>query len=132
MTFQEKEGINKETEKQIRENESKKEKNELAQKEDDSGENEVGNEVSLLIQNLQDEIKVKSSRIKFLESEKQGLETKVKSMRTDFDTAKEYTKKVEQEKEILHLEYIKCCKFNKEAAKEMDKVKSDYKECAQQ
>ena len=122
----------KETDIKKKENESQKEGNESEKKENESGNNEVANEVGLLIQNLQDDIKVKDSRIKFIESEKQTLEIKVKSMRTEIGTEKESTQKVEREKELLHIEYVKCCKSNKELAKEMDKVKSDYKECAQQ
>ena len=97
-----------------------------------SNPDEVSNEVSLLIQNLQDEIKVKGQRIKFIESEQQGLETKVKSLKTEVELSKDATKKVTQEKECLHAEYVRCCNANKAAVKGIEKLKSDYKECSQQ
>ena len=100
-------------------------------KEECNSNDEVANELSLLIQNLQNEIKVKGSRIKFIESEKLGLETKVKTLRTEIDTSKELYHKVIQEKECLHIEYSKCFKSNQEAVKEVEKVRSEYKECAQ-
>ena len=93
---------------------------------------DVANEVAELVQNFQDDIKVKDSRIKFLESEKQGIETKVKMLTTELKLSKEANNKVEQEKEVLHVKYVKCCKANQEASKETEKVKAEYAECAQQ
>ena len=56
----------------------------------------------------------------------------MKTLVTEIKTSKEATNKVEQEKEVLRMEYIKCYKENQEAAKETEKVKAKYQECAQQ
>ena len=53
-------------------------------------------------------------------------------MTTELKLSKEANNKVEQEKECLHVEYLKCIKANQETTKESDKIKADYKECAQQ
>ena len=49
---------------------------------------EVANEVADLVQNLQNEVEGKERRIKFLESEKHGLENKVKTLTIDLKTSK--------------------------------------------
>ena len=92
---------------------------------------EVALEVALLIENLQKEVKAKDEKVKFLESEKKGLESKVLNMRTCLEVSEETVKKVERDKELLHMEYMKCIAANKEAMKETEKLKHDYKECSQ-
>ena len=85
----------------------------------DNKNDDVVSEVALLIENLQKEIKTKDEKVKFVESEKKLLENKVNTMRTLLETSKETFERVERDKEILHMEYMKCLTANKEAVKEI-------------
>ena len=125
--------LNNEVKKSIKEDEPNKPVDGDGQKEESSPKNDdVASEVVVLVDNLENELEGKNKRIKFLESENRLLETKVKTLKSEVKASKEATNKVEREKELLHVEYTKCCKANQEAAKETDKVNSEYSECSQQ
>ena len=93
---------------------------------------EVANEVSQLVENLEDKVRTKEEKIRFILSEKELLENKVKSMRAAHETTLESAQKIEQDKQLLQIEYGKCLKANSLEARESEKAKKDYKECAQQ
>ena len=78
---------------------------------------EVASELALLIENLQKELKDKDEKKKIVESEKKSLELKVNNMRTILETSKETFERVEREKELVHMEYMKCLSANKEVMK---------------
>ena len=92
----------------------------------------TNDEVLHVVENLQDKIRMAEERVRFLESEKGLLETKVNTMRAEHEAEKENARKVEQEKQLLQVEYDKCLKANQIVAKESENIKTEYKEAAQQ
>ena len=91
----------------------------------DDNNDDIASEVALLIENLQKELKTKDEKVKCVESEKKLLENKLITMRTLLETSKETFERVERDKELLHMEYLKCLTANKEAVKEIEKIKFD-------
>ena len=97
-----------------------------------TNESSVEVEVSTVIQNLENTVKAKDERIKYVESENQQLLSKNKNMRGENDAMKEAAIKKDQELGLVQSEYDSVFKAAQKLEKDKGKVEEDYKEVSRQ
>ena len=92
----------------------------------------VEEEVSSVIQNLENTLKTKEEKIKYLQSENQQLLNKVNTMRYENEAVKNDGKKKDEELGLVQSEYDNLFKAAQKQDKDKLKVEDDYKEASRQ